>query len=134
MKNIVSKSCIQFSNVRRINWNNETINSITLFWVCRSKKYLKITEICVTLCINLTDYVLSITIIFFAIMHKFLKATTSVKVDKDNFPHFLHFRIHLSRSLHSLSNCGNTLWRNDGSTGHAIIVIINIPINKATQN
>lgn len=60
-----------------------------------------------TLCINSTDYVLSNTIIIFAIMHKFLKATTSVKVDKDNFPHFLYFRIHLPRSLHTLSSCGN---------------------------
>lgn len=134
MKNIVSKSCIQFSNVRRINWNNETINSITLFWICRSKKYLKITEICVTLCINLTDYLSSNTIIFFAIMHKFLKATTSIKVDKDDFLHFLYFRIHLPRYLHSLSNCGNKLWANYCSTGHTIIIIIKVCINKAIQN
>lgn len=134
MKNIVSKCCIQFSNVRRINWNNETINGITLFWVCRSKKYLKTTEVSVTFCINLTDYILSNTIIRFAIMHKFLKATTSVKVDKDNFPHFLYFRIHLPRSLQSLSSCGNKLWRNDGSSGHAMIVIIKVHINRDTQN
>lgn len=133
MKNIVSKSCIQFSNVRRINWNNETINSITLFWVCKNNKYFKIMDL-LTLCINSTDYVLSNTIIIFAIMHKFLKATTSVKVDKDNFPHFLYFRIHLPRSLHTLSSCGNKPWRNDGSTGHAITVIIKVHTNKATQN